>query len=59
LEWKCVEKLGQRLELLFIGAQKSAHLACNLCKIGGEKDPRAFSKIVEGSVLYNFGIQCL
>jgi hypothetical protein len=28
------EKLGQRLELLFIGAQKSAILACNLCTIG-------------------------
>jgi hypothetical protein len=57
LEWKYVKKLAQLLELLFIGAQKIATLACNLCKNGGEKDPTPFAKVVEDQEIYNFGIQ--
>jgi hypothetical protein len=59
LEWKCVKNLGQRSQALFIGAQKTANLACNLCTTGWEKNPRAFSKVLEGSVVYNFGIKTL
>jgi hypothetical protein len=30
LEWKWVKNAGQRLGLLFTGAQKAANLACDL-----------------------------
>jgi hypothetical protein len=52
-----VKKRGQRLELLFISAQKTATLACKLCINGGEKDPTPFVKVAEDQEVYNFGIQ--
>jgi hypothetical protein len=42
-----VKKLGQRLPALFIGAQKTAKLACNWCKNGREKQYMAFAEGVE------------
>jgi hypothetical protein len=33
-------------------------LASRFCKIHGEKHPRAFVKVVEGSEISNFGIHC-
>jgi hypothetical protein len=56
LKWKRVKKASQRLQSLFIGAQKSVFLACKLCKNGGEKDPTPFAKVVEEYEIYNFPI---
>jgi hypothetical protein len=47
LEWKRVKNASQRLESLFIAAQKSVILACKLCENGGEKDPTPLAKVVE------------
>jgi hypothetical protein len=33
-------------------------LASRFCKIRGEKHPKAFVKVVEGSEISNFGIHC-
>jgi hypothetical protein len=33
LEWKWVKNAGQHLKIQFIGAQKTANLACDLCKL--------------------------
>jgi hypothetical protein len=46
LEWKWVKNAGQHLMLLFTGTQKTANFACHLCKIGWEKHPRAFLRVV-------------
>jgi hypothetical protein len=54
-----VKKLGQRLQILFTGVQKTATLACNLCKNGGEKGPTPFVKVVEDQEIYNFPIDRL
>jgi hypothetical protein len=59
LEWKWVKNAGQCLKLLFIGAQKSAILACNLCTNGWEKGHTPFVKVVEDPKIYNFAIHCL
>jgi hypothetical protein len=59
LEWKWVKNAGQRLKLLFIGAQKSVILACNLCTNGWEKGHTPFVKVVEDQEIYNFAIHCL
>jgi hypothetical protein len=59
LEWKWVKNAGQHLRLLFTGAQKAANFACDLCSTCWEKDPRVFGKVVEGSVVHNFGIETL
>jgi hypothetical protein len=42
-----VKNSSQRFWLLFIIAQKTADLAFNLCKNGGEKDPIPFVEVVE------------
>jgi hypothetical protein len=39
--------------------QKTANLAPNLCKNGGEKDPMPFTKVVEDWEIYNFAIHRL
>jgi hypothetical protein len=59
LEWKWVKNAGQRLKLLFIGTQKSAILACNLCTTGWEKGHTPFVKVVEDQEIFNFAIDCL
>jgi hypothetical protein len=46
-EVKRVKTSSQRFWLLFTGAQKTADLACNLRKNGGEKDPTLFVEVVE------------
>jgi hypothetical protein len=47
LKCKMVKNASQRWRSLFIGAQKTANLAPNLCKNGGEKDLMPFTKVVE------------
>jgi hypothetical protein len=47
LKSKMVKNVSQRWRSLFIGAQKIANLAPNLCKNGGEKDPMPFTTVVE------------
>jgi hypothetical protein len=47
LGWKWVRNAGQRLGLLFTGAQKTVNLACDLCTTGWEKDPTPFVEVVE------------
>jgi hypothetical protein len=37
LEWRWVKNAGQRLRLLFTGAQKTANFACDLCSTGWKK----------------------
>jgi hypothetical protein len=44
--------------LLFTGIGRHSMLASRFCKIRGEKHPRAFVKVVEGSEISNFGIHC-
>jgi hypothetical protein len=41
-----VKNSSQRFWLLFTGAHKTADLACNLRKNGGEKDPTPFVEVV-------------
>jgi hypothetical protein len=45
--------------LLFTEAWRRSMLASRFCKIRGEKHPRAFVKVVEGSEIYNFPIHHL
>jgi hypothetical protein len=59
LEWKCVKKLGQRSSTLFTSAQEICNLAYEFCTNGLEKGHTPFVKVVEGSVVHNFGIQTL
>jgi hypothetical protein len=47
LKFKRVKNSSQRFWLLFTGAQKTANLACDLRKNGGEKDPTPFVEVVE------------
>jgi hypothetical protein len=47
LKCKLVKNASQHWRSPFIGAQKSAILASDLCKNGGEKDPMQFTKVVE------------
>jgi hypothetical protein len=47
LKCKLVKNAGQRLRLLFRGAQETANLASDLCTNDGEKDPMPFTKVVE------------
>jgi hypothetical protein len=47
LGWKWVRNAGQRLGLLFTGAQITVNLACDLCTTGWEKDPTPFVEVVE------------
>jgi hypothetical protein len=54
---KMVKNASQCLDLLFTGAENSANLLCSFCQIRWSKPPRAFGKLVEGSVVRNFGIQ--
>jgi hypothetical protein len=42
--------------LLFIKTWRHSKFVSNLCKIHGEKHPRAFVKVVEGNEIYNFPI---
>jgi hypothetical protein len=42
-----VKNSSQHFWLLFTSAQKTADLAGNLCKNGGEKDPTPFVEVVE------------
>jgi hypothetical protein len=44
LKCKLVKNAGQRLRLLFTGAQKTSNLASKLCI---EKDPMPFTNVVE------------
>jgi hypothetical protein len=59
LDWKCVKNASQRLQTLFIKAEFSAGFHCILCKIHWSKPYTAFVKIVEGQLIYSFGIDCL
>jgi hypothetical protein len=57
LKCKMVKTAGQHLVSLFTRAEKILKFHCSSCKIGGSKPPRAFVKLVEGSVVSKFGIQ--
>jgi hypothetical protein len=59
LKPKLVKNAGQRLQALFTGAEFSAKFHCILCKIHWSKPYTAFVKVVEGQLIYNFGIDCL
>jgi hypothetical protein len=59
LKCKMVKIAGQRLWVLFTGAQKTTKFACNLCKNGWEKPCMAFVEVVEESEIYNFRIYAL
>jgi hypothetical protein len=46
---KMVKNVGQRLDLLFTGAEKISKFPCNSCKNGGPKPHRAFAMTMCGS----------
>jgi hypothetical protein len=48
--------LVNRQHLLFTETWRHSKFGSNLCKIHGEKHPRAFVKVVEASEIYNFSI---
>jgi hypothetical protein len=56
LEWNMVENLVNCSRVLFTGIEWHSKFAIRLCKIGGAKPHRAYVKVVEGSEIYNFGI---
>jgi hypothetical protein len=58
-ERKRVENLVNCQKLLFTGTKWHSNFGCNLCKNCWEKHHRAFVKVVEGSVIYNFPIHHL
>jgi hypothetical protein len=51
-----VKNLVNCQHLQFTETWRHSKFGCNLCKIRGEKPPRAFVKVVEGSEIYNFPI---
>jgi hypothetical protein len=55
LKCKMVKNAGQHLVSLFTRAEKILKFHSSSCKIGGSKPPRAFVKLVEGSVVTKFG----
>jgi hypothetical protein len=59
LEWKCVKNASQHLQTLFTRAEFSAMFHGILCKIHWSKPYTTFVKVVEGQLIYNFGIDCL
>jgi hypothetical protein len=58
-ERKRVKNLVNWQYLLFTETWRHSMLASRFCKIRGEKHPRAFVKVVEGSEIYNFPIHHL
>jgi hypothetical protein len=54
-----VKNLVNCEQLLFTETERHSKFGFNLCKIRGEKHPRAFVKVVEGSEIYNFPIHLL
>jgi hypothetical protein len=54
---KMVKNASQHLDLLFTGVEKILKFPCSSCQIRWAKPPRAFVKLVEGSVVSKFGIQ--
>jgi hypothetical protein len=52
-----VKNLVNCQHLLLIETWRHSKFGNNLCGIRGEKHPRAFVKVVEGSEIYNFPIQ--
>jgi hypothetical protein len=57
MECKRVKNASQCLPLLFMGAENSVNFSCNSCQIYWSKYPRAFGKVVVGSLVSNFSIQ--
>jgi hypothetical protein len=57
LECKLVKNASQRADPLFTGVEKILNFPYNSCQIYGSKHPRAFGKLVEGSLVSTFGIQ--
>jgi hypothetical protein len=51
-----VKNLVNCQHLLFTETWRHSKFGCNLGKIRGEKHPRAFVKVVEGSEIYNIPI---
>jgi hypothetical protein len=54
--WKRMKNGVNCQHLLFTETERHSKFGCNLSKIYGEKPPRAFVKVVEGSEIYNFPI---
>jgi hypothetical protein len=59
LEWNMVKNLVNCSRVLFTGIEWHSKFGSSLCKIRWEKHHRAFVKVVEGSLIYNFAIYCL
>jgi hypothetical protein len=57
-ESRVVEMANQGADLLFIGAEILANLACRSCSIPWIKPLPAFAIVVEGSLIFNFAIDC-
>jgi hypothetical protein len=57
LECKLVKNASQHTDPLFTRAEKILNFPRNSCQIYGSKHPRAFGKLVEGSLVSNFDIQ--
>jgi hypothetical protein len=51
-----VKNVVNRQQLLFTNTWRHSKFSFILCTIRGEKHPRAFVKVVEGSEIYNFPI---
>jgi hypothetical protein len=51
-----VKNVVNRQQLLFTKTWRHSKIGCILCTIRGEKHPRDFVKVVEGSEIYNFPI---
>jgi hypothetical protein len=58
-EWKGMKHLVNYQQLLFTEIEWHSKFGSNLCKNRGEKQYRAFVKVVEGSETYNFPIHHL
>jgi hypothetical protein len=55
-EGKLVKNLVNCQQLLFTETEWHSKFGSNLCKIRGEKHPKAFVRVVEGSEVYKFPI---
>jgi hypothetical protein len=58
LECRVVKMANQGTSFLFIGAEILANLACCSCSIPWIKPLPAFAIVEEGSLIFNFAIDC-
>jgi hypothetical protein len=58
LECRVVKMANQGADFLFIGAEILANLACCSCSIPWIKPLLAFAIVEEGSLIFNFAIDC-